>query len=274
MFGKIIKQQKKENVTRGTVRCSREGIKTEALTQNIKTHITAWVCLAQLCYSSIILQHAANSHKRGGETKRAVLHPGLLLQGRLKARGDTGSLACWRGAGGVVVCHHSLLVHASARWEACRGCGCMRAGSIKQGRGVPFTRSSACSCNNCCCRISNCLCSSSNCRLMYSWSHGSKDRRKKREKVKEAVFCKRKSNAVGTQIHPTHVPALIDRTGYPQPCPKSPGTSEGNELKLQGNGQRSPWAVQNPTLGTGGWENPSPSISSLQAHKWIRTEIN
>lgn len=107
---------------------------------------------------------------------------------------------------------------------------------------------------------------------MYSWTHGSKDQRKKREKVKEAVFCKRKSNVVGTQIHPTHVLALINRTGYP----KSPGTSEGNELKLLGNGQRSPWAVQNPTLGTGGWENPSPSIPNLQAgcgsaQKSIRT---
>lgn len=47
-----------------------------------------------------------------------------------------------------------------------------RAESSKRGRGLPFTRSSACSCNNCCCRISNCLCSSSNCRLMYSWRHG------------------------------------------------------------------------------------------------------
>lgn len=52
--------------------------------------------------------------------------------------------------------------HADATW----------AESGKRGRGLPFTRSSACSCNNCCCRISNCLCSSSNCRLMYSWRHG------------------------------------------------------------------------------------------------------
>lgn len=190
-----------------------------------------------------------------------------------------GTRGAWHagvGLEGWLYAHHSLLVHASAWWEACRGCECMQAGSIEQGRGVPFTRSSACSCNNCCCRISNCLCSSSNCRLMYSWRYGSKDQRKKREKVKEAVFCKRKSNVVGTQIHPTHVLALIDQTGYPQPCPKSPGASEGNELKLLGNGQHSQWAVQNPTWGQEGGKTPhqaSPTCrqTSGSAQKPIRT---
>lgn len=93
-----------------------------------------------------------------------------------------------------------------------RGHGCMRVGSSERGRGLPFTRSSACSCNNCCCRISNCLCSSSNCRLMYSWRHGSKDQRKKREKVKETVFPKRKrlSGARGGHPDPSHPRAGTD----------------------------------------------------------------
>lgn len=98
-----------------------------------------------------------------------------------------------------------------------------RAESGKRGRGLPFTRSSACSCNNCCCRISNCLCSSSNCRLMYSWRHGQQgSKEKEREGKKEPVFPERKENEVGNQTRPAQVIQSISQ-GTLHPCPKSPG---------------------------------------------------
>lgn len=113
-----------------------------------------------------------------------------------------------------------------------------RAESGKRGRGLPFTRSSACSCNNCCCRISNCLCSSSNCRLMYSWRHGQQGSKEKEREGKKSQYFPRGMRMRWAPIPPhpragTHqsarapsVPALPKETRL---SPGLQGTYEGKE---------------------------------------------
>lgn len=91
--------------------------------------------------------------------------------------------------------------HADTTW----------AESSKHGRGLPFTRSSACSCNNCCCRISNCLCSSSNCRLMYSWRCGQQgSKEKEREGKRDSIS--QEEGKRGGHPHPSHTRAITDQS--------------------------------------------------------------
>lgn len=117
----------------------------------------------------------------------------------LGTAGGTGGLGCTRA-------------HADAT----------RAESGERGRGLPFTRSSACSCNNCCCRISNCLCSSSNCRLMYSWRHGQQGSKEKEREGKRASISGEEGEQ-GGHPHPPCPSDLINQPGHLHPCPKNPG---------------------------------------------------
>lgn len=158
--------------------------------------------------SSNTPQHAANSlqnftaatraapltraHTRqrcGGDTMRAVHHEGT------QPRAERGIQACCshgvgrEAPGRVVTAVSPTSGHVRRHWGARvtrAHADATRAESGKRGRGLPFTRSSACSCNNCCCRISNCLCSSSNCRLMYSWRHGQQGSKEKEREGKRA----------------------------------------------------------------------------------------
>lgn len=190
-----------------------EEIKTKVFTQNTKTRMAGWVCRAQARNSSTTAPTCCQQpSKLRGNKEGCSSHEGTSMPMRQKGCNERGvhregtqpeaaagesRHACGRGAGqeapGPAVTAASPTSRHGRRHSGDMGArGHMRTRhgqkSGKRGRGLPFTRSSACSCNNCCCRISNCLCSSSNCRLMYSWRHGQQgSKEKEREGKRDSI---------------------------------------------------------------------------------------
>lgn len=177
----------------------------------MKTHTAGWVCWAQARDNSTTLQHAANSLQNYAATNRAApLIKARACRRRGKdatrepctARGPspkrrqgesrhahshgTGREALGSAVTAVSPTPRGGRRHSGGHGRTWAHADATRAESGKRGWGLPFTRSSACSCNNCCCRISNCLCSSSNCRLMYSWRHGQQGSKEKEREGKRA----------------------------------------------------------------------------------------